>query len=269
MAELTDEQKAAAIAGNTAKNVDDLNKGEPAKVVIDESTEEHQPTGEPEKPAEGIEEGEPESTQQTTFTKQFPNLKGESWDTYGSELETAYQNSFTEALRLKKDLDEARKVIANLPVSQEGSESVAVTATPDYQQLPEIQYIKAIQQRDMKAAFDSFSESYSQVRDEINFNKFRDAATPVGQAFIATEGREPTYNELFPKIAAFLGWESDPDSGRKGQTIKENLSTTRTNSSAVSTNKRSKVTDAQVDTYLRMFPAKNRADAVKELEEAF
>ncbi len=265
MAALTDEEKAALIGGTDAKNAEDLNAEEGSQTETAETTAEDETEGTTEtEAASGAEE-------QRTLEKRFPNLKGDSWDTYGTELETAYQNSFTEALRLKKELDEARAVLANLPTVKDAGEDKPVPpqSPAGYDQLPEIQYVRTVQQRDMKVAFDTFSESYPQVREEANFAAFRNAATPIGNAFMATEGREPTYDELFPKIASYLGWESTAAEGQRGQGLKETLGQSgggggQTNPPA----RRAKVTNAQVDAYLKMFPNMPRGDAITQLEAA-
>lgn len=271
MAELTDEDKAALIAGTDAQDASDASKPTNESDPSAEGDQLQDDDSEPEKPAEE-EPVLPDDDQPQSFTKQFPNLKGESWDEYGPNLEQAYDNSFKEGLRLQKELDEARKVIANLPAIQEAGTSKNGTsqdATSDFTQLPEIQYIKAIQQRDMRSAFDTFAEAYPQVRETDNFTKFRDAATPIGQVFMATEGREPTYDELFPRIAQYFGWQPAEEDGRRGQALKENLSTGGMSAGPSKPPARGpKVSEAQVDAYLKMFPAKNRADAVKELQEA-
>lgn len=262
MADLSDEEKARLIADTDVKDPSEAKKG------ADEPVGEQPAVATPpeEKPAEGIEEGEPESP---AFTKKFPNLKGDTPEEYVPHLEQAYQNSFTEALRLKKDLDEATRKLAQAPPPQPpGKEPETPPAVEGYDQLPEVQYIKAIQQRDMKTAFDTFAQKYPQVKDEQSFTQFRNAADPLGQAFFVTEGRQPTYDELFPRIAAYLGWQTTEAAGTAGQTIKESLSTVQANSATVPKPRQPRVTDAQVDAYLKMYPNKNRADVVKELSEA-
>jgi len=261
MADLSDEEKARLIADTDVKDADDAEK-EPDEPVGEAGKPAETP--EEEKPEPGIEEGEPEPS---TFTKKFPNLKGDTPEEYVPNLEQAYQNSFTEALRIKKELDEANRKLAQAgpPVPPEQKPE---PPTPDpLSQSPDLQYIKAIRDRDMKMAFDKFADSYPQVRDADNFAKFRDSADPLGQAFFTTEGRQSTYDELFPRIAAYLGWQTEEADARKGQGLKESLSTVRNNSATIPKGKQPRVTDAQVDAYLKMYPGKNRNDVVKELSE--
>ncbi len=168
---------------------------------------------------------------------------------------------------------EARKAIANMPVIQDAGtqqQEQQIAPLAGIEQLPEIQYVKAIQQRDMRTAFDKFAEQYPQVREEENFRKFRDAATPMGQAFIAANGRDPTYEELFPMIAGAFAWVPADAEASRGQNLKENLAQGSSGNSGQSrpAPRGPKVTDAQVDVYLRMFPSKSRQDALKELQEA-
>lgn len=277
MPELTDEQKVAALMGDEEKHRNPLDTTqsteEPAADAAGAPAEDN--TEEPEKPAEGGEASD-EAQDNSTFTKQFTNFRGGTWEEYGPELEKAYQNSFTEALRLKKELDErtnelneARRAIAGMPAGPGAKPDAVQTAVPDLSQIPEVQYIRSIQQRDMRRSFDDFANKYPQVRDEANFNKFRDAATPMGQAFMAAEGREPSYDELFPFIAAAFGWTPADDDARRGSALRETIGQGRSGSGqSKPAPKTSSVSGAQVDAYLRMFPGKNRADALKELQEA-
>lgn len=268
MAEMTDEEKAALVAsGGETKNP--LDTKQPSSEEIEASEEQ----GEGQKPEKPADETKPEPP---TLTKQFSNLKGETWEEYGHELETAYQSSFTEALRIRRELDDARKVIAQLPAIQNAGQPAQPSgqvpnpaAGTEAILTPEIQYAKTLMQRDMRTSFDHFAEQYPQVRDETNFTRFRDAATPVGQAFLAIEGREPTYDELFPRIAAVFGWQPSEAEGKRDQALKESLAAGHSaGGQGRAPSRGPKVTDAQVSAYIRMFPSKNRADAVKELEEA-
>src|SRR5947199_49616 len=66
----------------------------------------------PQEPAKPSDEAEAEEDDQitpeevvlpeTTFTKKFPNIKGDTPEEYASNLEAAYENSSAEAIRLKK-----------------------------------------------------------------------------------------------------------------------------------------------------------------------
>lgn len=261
MPDLTDEEKAELIAGGKVENTEESEENKPNR---EEQPAEREDEAEekPEKPA-----NEEESDQPATFTKQFNNLKGDSWDSYGPELETAYQNSFTEGLRLKKELDEARLALANPPKPEDMEQQQNTQLPPEVQQ--RLAYVDSLQRHDMDTAFNKFREQYPQVLDQSNFDRFQKIATPVGSAFLAENGREPTYPELFDRMAGYLGWTATDDEGRRAQSLKENLGS---GSPATGQSKGVKrgpaISDAEVDTYLRFFAGKSREDAIKELVEA-
>lgn len=285
MAKLSDKQKAAAILGDvepekaaetTTQDETDLEPEE--QQAVDETeqvegTEEESP--EEEKPQE--DEAEPELT--TSFTKQFPNLKGETAEEYIPELEKAYDNSFKEALRLNNLLKEKDALINQLqtqqpviPTTPEApSQSPPQPIVPPLQQaineLPEIQRIKAQDTQAMFSAFDDFAKSYPQAREEQGFADFQKVSNGVNQALTDRLGRIPTYPELFQGIAGTLSWQAVTPTPTRDATIKAAGSSTHTNSATLPPARRPRVSDDQVDAYLKMFTSKTREDAIKELSE--
>lgn len=253
MADLSDEEKAKLVLGDEVESPADETSTEPEAPNDDDKDDivEEAETETEESPEES--EAEP-----TTFTKQFPNLKGATPDEYAKELENAYQNSFTEALRLKKLYDddhalveEAKRIIAGGQSAPEAPD----TQTPSRLELdaiPEIQYAKTLMNQQMFSAFDEFKKQYPQATEPEQFDKFQKASNGVSLAFQASEGRIPTYPELFKGIAGTLGWQSVPDTSRKDAAIKDATSSSRTVSATVPAPKRSKVTDDEAQVYMRM-----------------
>lgn len=273
MATLTDEEKAQAILGSDNREVAAEEKSESQQI------EEEANQVVEENPTE-VEEQEKldESTEQDTedvppsFTKQFSNLKGDSWETYGPELEKAYQNSFSEALRLNEALKEKDGIIADLQAKLQAPAQAPETppqqASPssDLSAIPELQYAKAQMQKDMTDAFNEFAKEYPTVQNQLEFKKFTDASQGVYLAFQAANGRMPTYPELYQGIAKVLGWE--PVNPKKDAAIKSAASQAAAGGgSTLSPAKRPNVSDAEVDVYLRLYPQKSRAEAVKDLAE--
>lgn len=281
---LTDEEKAALIAqgeGTPPDPAPGTNNDDEVTTEEDEqrANSDDGAPAEEEKPEDAGQPADGEAPiDPDTFTKQFPNLKGESWEEYGPELETAYNNSFTEGLRLNKELErvngelaEARRVIATgQPAGQAPQGGQPATVTPgatDVSQLPEIQMVRSWATQQMTTAFDKFKGQYPQVLDQDNFKKFTDAATAVGNVFISVNGREPTYDELFAAEANYFGWQPSTVDAAKGSRVRDAAAGSRVTSTSPQGQRRTRVTDAQVDAYMRMFPNKSRADVVKELEE--
>lgn len=282
MAKLSDKQKADAILGDveeatpvepTNEEQTDLEPEEQEATNESETVEEPvEETPEEEKPTEDEAETAPEAD---TFTKQFPNLKGETLPEYKEQLETAYDNSFKEALRLNKALEEANATITALrsqaPIQTQPVEGQPTPQTAPLQDaingLPEIQRIKAQDTQAMFAAFDDFAKSYPQAREQQPFDDFQKVSGGVQQALTARLNRMPTYPELFNAIAGTLQWQPTTPTPRKDAAIKNAGASTHTNSATLPPSKRSKVSDSQVDAYLKMFTSKTREEAVKELSE--
>lgn len=288
MSTLTDQQKADIIANGGDNPVPPPSPGD------DDNPEDHEepnanPTGtpgvtdegNPTPPPEGEKppiEGEqpPEATPPATFTKQFPNLKGEDWPSYGPELENAYQNSFTEGMRLKGELDKALTQIRELTSAPAGPPPVPPADAPPpvpppnqppsgLQQTAEFQWLQSAQQAEMRRSFGSFMKIYPQVTDETNFKVFSDAVQPVTDMFARIEGRQPTYDELFPKIADVLGWQPESKDGIRGQAIKEAAASGSPSAVTPAPGRTPAVSDAEVMVFLRMNPGMSRDDAMKEI----
>lgn len=264
---LTDEEKVKLVTGDVEE-----------ETPVETTTEPETPS-EPEEQPAAEEESEPpkeaeEEPEAQSFTKQFPNLKGATPEEYIPELETAYRESSNEALRLKKELDdirpaieEAKRIIANQPTPPAGTPpanpSVLETNTD-----PNVQYAKQLRDRDMVTAFDEFTKDYPQARETSEFDKFSAASSGVAAGFAASHnGMQPSFPELFNGIAAVLGWQPITATSKKDAAIKDAGVSSQVTSSTVAPARRPKVTDAQVDAYLKMFTQKSRADAIKDLSE--
>lgn len=266
MAQLSDKQKAKAILGTEVEP----EKADEPEAEITEPTKEETPaeeeTSEQEKP---IEDEEPEAS---TFTKQFPNLKGDTPEEYLTELEKTHDLSFKEALRLNEENKQLRAQLTQ-PTQQQApapTQPEVPTAppapVPQTYTDPALQYAKTMQTRDMMSAFDDFKTKYPQATDQADFDRFTKASDGVAAALTSALGRTPTYSELFPAIAGSLGWA--PSNPTKDAAIKDNASSQRTTGSQSPTAPRkAKVSDAQVDAYLKMYTSKTREEAVKELSE--
>jgi hypothetical protein len=289
MAKLSDKQKAAAILGDV--------EGTPVETPIRDETgpaPEEQQTNDEIEPVEEKSELEPEEeevaaanppeekepeTETKPFTKQFPNLKGETAEEYLPELEKAYDNSFKEALRLKKENDEmkatvaqAQQVIAQVPTQTppppaEPTPTVPAPASISTPATLAEQRILAMDTTNMFAAFDEFTKSYPQARNEQEFADFQKVSNGVNQALTDRLGRTPTWLELYQGIAGTLSWQPTTPTPTKDAVIKDAGVSSHTNSTTLPPAKRPKVSDAQIDAYQKMFTSKTREDAIKDLSE--
>lgn len=262
MAELTDEEKAKEMA----KEVEGV-KPDEAKAPSEEPTNQGE-----EAPAEPEEEAKKPATPEEeapTFTKQFQNLKGDNWEEYGPELEKAYQNSTSEALKMKKELEDNAAIVARAKALVDDG----AKATPedkaqfDINTLPEIQMLRAEQQSKMVEAFDTFAKTYPQAKDTDGFDQFQKASAGASQAFVAAYGRVPTYPELFEATANLLKWQPSDKNARKDAALKEAGSEGNTTNSAPKQSPKTNVTEAQLAAAKRFFPNKSDSELVKELSE--
>ena len=271
MATLTDEEKVKALLGE----VEGENPDDPA--------EEHDPTeneevpeaaeveSEEEKPVEEETETDSSFTKNSQeFKKQFPNLKGETPAEYLPELEKAYDNSFKESLRLVEENKQLKARLSQQPVQTDAANpqppvNPVVAAIDEH---PDIVYARSKRTADMLAAFDDFKQKYPQATEQQAFEQLTKASDGINVALTNALGRAPTYRELFPAIAGSLGWQPAVDTAKKNAVIKENAASSRSPGSQSAAAKRpSKVTDAQVDMYLKLSPSKTREEAIKELSE--
>jgi hypothetical protein len=274
MADLTDEDKAKLVLGDVESEADETTP-EPETPIDEENDNqpvEEAQTDEEESEEDKPSEDEPEEAAEPTppsLTKQFPNLKGDTWESYAKELEIAYQNSFSEALRLNNELKEKNAQVAQ-PAAQPDSPAVpdvAPVVNPtraELDSLPEIQYAKAQMNRDMVTSFNDFSKDYPQALEADSFDKFQKASDGVSAAFRATEGRTPTWSELYKGIAGALGWQPANATAKKDAALKDAVSSSQTVSSTAPPAKRSKVSDAEAQVYMRMKNV-SREQAVKDL----
>jgi hypothetical protein len=290
MATLTDEEKVKQLLGDVEEETPAETTEEPEAPAEEEQNNQEQDNQvesaedksdlEPEEAAIA-ESSEQEETKAEPFTKQFPNLKGETLAEYVPELEKAYQNSFTEALRIKKELDDSKALVEEAKRIIAGVQTVPPPAAPENPQVPApaapqpnplllaidehpaIQYAKAKQNEDMFAAFDTFAKDFPQARDEDGFAAFQKASNGINQALTDTLGRVPTYLELFKGIAGSLGWQ--PARAKRDAAIKDMASSPQVASTAAPISKGPKVPEASIVAYQKMLTSKTREEAIKDL----
>lgn len=259
MATLTDEEKAQKMVEEveTPKGEDETkDQAEEATNQEEEATEESKE--EEEKPAELEEE--------STFTKQFTNLKGDSWEEYGPELEKAYQNSFGEGLKLNQQLQEKDKTIAELQAQI--SQPPAEQTTPLSSEAQAIlDRAKAREDREVVTAFAEFAKSYPQAQEIATnnelFKQFEVASTAVANAL----GAGTPYPELFEKTAQLLGWQPSDKNARKDAALKDAAAAPSTQNSAPKSKPKTNVTEAQLEMAKKFFPNAKDSELVKELSQ--
>ena len=259
MAELTDEERAKLVLG------EDVEEETPAEPITETETP-PEPEDEPIVEAETEEKPLEEAPTDESFTKQFPNLKGETLVDYNRELETAYDNSFKESLRLVEENKQLKAQLAQLP--QPGVQQQPLAPALDPVTASIIEDVKADRTRSMMSAFDEFKKDYPQALETDNFNAFTKASDGVNMALTATLGYKPSWQQLFKGVAGSLGWQPTVNDDKKNNIIKENASSGRSSSSqAPLPPKAPKVPEASIIAYQKMFTSKTREEAIKDLSE--
>ncbi len=206
------------------------------------------------------EEAEEESEAQAetpTFTKKFPNIKGDTPEEYAANLEAAYENSFAELHRLRGGKSE-----------NEGQPAVAETDTKTDN--PALVYAETMWQNETNKAFNELKEKYPQVMDVENFNKFQASVSSVSSALTSVKGIAPTISEAYLETAKMLGWEPVDSKEKLGGAVKNAVASTKTSSSAPKPVPKSPVTSKEIKLARQMNPGladKSDAEIRAELEQ--
>lgn len=234
----------------TVKAEDETSESEEdvSEEAEDTAGDESESADEPETEEDNQEEA-PED--QPSFTKEFPNIKGDTPEEYIKNLEKAYGNSTSEAMRLKK-LAEARLAIPEPEIgddfdTDDSPASPAPAVTSDPTQL----WISQQMDKEIVKAYDSFKSDYSQVEDPEMYEQFVAEVATFSQAKLA-KGQIPDPSDLYHKAAVSLGWEktSQPTAKEKlGSALKTNAASSPAKTSGAKPPVKSKVTDAQVAAY--------------------
>lgn len=210
-----------------------------------------------------------ESEEQPSFVKEFPNIKGDTPEEYAKNLEIAYKNSTTEALRLK-GLTEATTASSQPKIGDdEEDEEPAITPAQSLTD-PTTLWVNSKIDKEIADAFDAFKDEYPQVSDPAQYEQFKTEVKTFAIAIKDSQGRMADPGELYQKAALSLGWEkaSVPNAKEKlGMAMKQNAASSKVSSSGAKKTAKSKVTDAQIQVHRNVTGSTaSDADIRKELE---
>lgn len=229
-------------------SVDDLRQAkEDADKPQEQAPSEEEPTKGEQSPAEDEAKAKPEATLTTETSETEHDL---DW------YKTAYDNSTTEALRLKKENDEFKANQTPPPTVEPAGEEL----TPD--QL----YIRQKRDEEISTAFSKIQKNYPQVQDKPEYDKFKVMAATVGKNIVDAEKRLPSPTEVYDKTVILLGWTKDDSKEQLGAALKDGAASPRTSSGAPTPSSTSKVTDAMIVANRKMYPDKSDAEIREELE---
>lgn len=201
-----------------------------------------------------------------TFVKEFDNIKGDTLPEYTRNLEKAYHESGTEALRLKTENDQLKA--KDTAVGDDGK--VADKKSP-VETDPTKLFMKQKMDEEIQTAYTEFSKDYTQVDDPAEYNKFVKTVKQLSTTILGSEGRMATPRELYSKAAVILDWkpEDKKPTGKEkvGIALKARAGqSTKGGSGNPPKKSKSKVTQSMVELNRKMYPGKTDAEIRTELE---
>lgn len=238
----------------TEDDLRDLKYGSDEVETSNEEDESNE-SNENEESEDGEEDGQTddqtEESQDSTFVKEFPQIKGDTPEEYAKNLEAAYGQSFAELKRIRDDKQ---------PKDNEKTAPIDTSNITDL-------YVKSEMDERIRVAFADFSKKYPQVSDASEYDKFVNEVKVQSNTILESQGRLATPAELYRRAAIMLDWESTaPTSEEKlKSTVKENSSSSKTTSSTKKAST-SKVTEAMIIANRKMYPDKTDAQIREELE---
>lgn len=171
----------------------------------------------------------------------------------------AYENSTTEALRLKGELDKATPV----------SEPPVIQAPADPANLdPDKLYLEHLRTKDIATVWTKLVGEYPQLADPQGdtYKRFVQRSTIMGKTILEDEKRYVEPSELYPMVISSLGLNKGDDQEKLAAALKDGAASPRTSSGSPSQGTQSKVTDAMMAMNRKMYPNKTDAEIREELE---
>ena len=200
------------------------------------------------------------------FVKEFTYIKGDTPEEYAKNLEIAYKNSTTEALRLKGELDKTPPPVTPPAPTTPNTEEPTVPAPTTATDL----WVQQQLDKEIQDAFRGTQKEYPQVNNQADYDRFTSRVRVLSQTILAEEKRLASPAELYNAAAVSLGWQkqSVPDSQDKlGMALKDNASATKVGSAAGKAAPKTKVSQAMIELNRKMYPGKTDDEIRTELEE--
>lgn len=231
----------------------------------DEPTEEEENEEEPEETSEEEEQIPAEETQEETpaFVKQFDNIKGDTPEEYAKNLEIAYQNSTSEAIRLNTELKATQPAPPTTPDAPKEEEETPVAKSPTDL------YVQQKLDEEIQTAFEAVRKDYPQVSEPTEYAKFTREVATFSRTILDGQGRLAPPAELYSKAAISLGWEKTgpPDDKEKlAMALKDGAASSKpAASSAKPKSAAPKISEAQMKLNRQMYPGKTDQQIIDEL----
>lgn len=230
---------------------EDEDTGEEEDGQTDDSTEEDS--------EEESDDEESEDDDDEEFVKEYPHIQGDTLEDYTRNIEVAYKNSTSEAMRLKKENDELKAGNAAKPNPEQGEVK------------PTDLYIQQKMEEEIQEDFNEFSRDYPQLQVEgPEYDSFTREVQAFSRVAFESTGKIPRAKELYQKAVVSLGWEPNTKPTGKesvGIALKKRASISKSSSSTSTKKKvKSKVTQQMIEVNRRMYPGKTDQEIREELE---
>lgn len=190
------------------------------------------------------------AVEEPSFVKEFPSISGDTEEEYRKNLELAYKNSTTEALRLKG--------VAEGRVEETSEETGPID--------PRLLYIDRIVNQDIKKTYEVFRKEYPQVDDPEQYQKFVTEVSDLSTFYQEKKGVALTAEEVYPRAAANLGWEPSnkvDDGDKLAVALKDKAAAGKT-VSATKPKIKSTVTDGEIAVAKQMWGAGMSDSKIRE-----
>lgn len=253
---------------------DDLRALKYPEEGVDPPKEEDEPTDgedaekEPEEaPDESDQITDPEPEEEApadppAFVKEFDYIKGDTPEEYAKNLEAAYKNSSSEALRLKGELDATKVVPPPTQVDAPASDDVVVS--------PVELYVQQQIDTQVREAFTVIQTDYPQVNDPAEYQRFTNEVATFSTAILGSQKRLASPAELYTKAAISLGWEKQnappDDKDKLGMALKDGAAASKPTSASIKPKATGpKVSEEQLKLNRKMYPGKTDQEIIEEL----
>lgn len=211
---------------------------------------------------------EPEAP--TEFVKKFPNIKGDTPEEYARNVEIAYENSTTEALRLSDELKKTQPAPPVTPPADPVTPPADTPEPPVTALKPTDLYVQQKLDEEIQSAFAVTQKEYPQVSDPTEYAKFTREVATFSRTILDNQGRLASPTELYNKAAISLGWEKkvvEPDEAeRLAMAAKDGAASSKTSSAPRKpAAKIPQISQKEMELNRKMYPGKTDAEIIKEL----
>lgn len=204
-----------------------------------------------------------EEEEEPKFVKKFPQIKGDTFEDYAKNLEEAYDNSTAEYHRLRESQNQNEAAPSAGEESGEDRTSGTISPTD-----PLSLYAKQKMDEEIDIAYTDFRKDFPQVTDKSNYDAFTREVQVMSKTIMESQGRLASPKELYNKAAIALGWERQPtvDSKEKlTMALKDKSGSSKASGISKGAPKQPKISEAEIQANMKMYPAKTRQQIIKEL----